>query len=329
MYIADEKRYDKMKYNRCGKSGLKLPALSLGLWHNFGSCDSYDNMVNMLTTAFDLGITHFDAANNYGPYPGSAEENLGKILKNQLAPYRDELIISTKAGYTMWPGPYGDHGSRKYLIASLDQSLKRLGLDYVDIFYHHRPDPDTPMEETAAALDQIVRSGKALYVGVSNYSPEQTRKMADIMKGLGTPLIIHQPKYNMFDRQPEEALFDVLEYEGIGSIAFCPLAQGMLTDRYLKGIPADSRAAKSSPFLTREGITEEKLSKIKALNEIATGRGQSLAQMACAWNLRGGRLTSVLLGASRPEQIIDSAKSLTKLDFTEDELAEIDRIVKD
>ncbi|MDD6483944.1 MAG: L-glyceraldehyde 3-phosphate reductase [Clostridiales bacterium] len=329
MYIADEKRYDKMKYNRCGKSGLKLPALSLGLWHNFGSCDSYDNMVNMLTTAFDLGITHFDAANNYGPYPGSAEENLGKILKNQLAPYRDELIISTKAGYTMWPGPYGDHGSRKYLIASLDQSLKRLGLDYVDIFYHHRPDPDTPMEETAAALDQIVRSGKALYVGVSNYSPEQTRKMADIMKGLGTPLIIHQPKYNMFDRQPEEALFDVLEYEGMGSISFCPLAQGMLTDRYLKGIPADSRAAKSSPFLTREGITEEKLSKIKALNEIATGRGQSLAQMACAWNLRGGRLTSVLLGASRPEQIIDSAKSLTKLDFTEDELAEIDRIVKD
>lgn len=328
MYIANEKRYDNMKYNRTGNSGLKLSAFSLGLWHNFGSSDNYDNMVAMLTTAFDLGITHFDLANNYGPYPGSSEENFGKVMKNEFAPYRDELIISTKAGYGMWSGPYGDHGSRKYLIASLDQSLKRLGLEYVDIFYHHRPDPETPMEETAAALDHIVRSGKALYVGVSNYNAEQTKKMSQLMKSLGTPLLIHQPRYNMFERWIEDGLQNVLEEEGIGSISFCPLAQGMLTNKYINGVPADSRAAKSSPFLTREGITPEKIEKIIKLNAIAENRGQSLAQMACAWNLRGGKLTSVLLGASKPSQIIENTASLSKLDFTADELNAIDEILK-
>ncbi len=327
MYIADEKRYDTMKYNRCGNSGLMLSAFSLGLWHNFGSGDNYDNMVNMLTTAFDLGITHFDLANNYGPYPGSAEENFGKVLKNEFKPYRDEIIVSTKAGYGMWPGPYGDHGSRKYLIASLDQSLKRMGLDYVDIFYHHRPDPETPMEETARALDQIVRSGKALYVGVSNYSAEQTEEMAEIMKDLGTPLVIHQPRYNMFERWIEDGLQDVLKEEGMGSISFCPLAQGLLTNKYINGIPSDSRAAKSSPFLTKDGITAEKIEKIISLNAIAENRGQSLAQMACAWNLRGGKLTSVLLGASRPAQIIENVASLNNLDFTQDELDAIDDIL--
>ena len=328
MYIADEKRYDTMKYNRCGKSGLMLSAFSLGLWHNFGSGDNYDNMVAMLTTAFDLGITHFDLANNYGPYPGSAEENFGKVMKNEFKPYRDEIIVSTKAGYGMWPGPYGDHGSRKYLIASLDQSLKRLGLDYVDIFYHHRPDPDTPMEETARALDHIVRSGKALYVGVSNYSAEQTKQMAEIMKSLGTPLVIHQPRYNMFERWVEDGLLDVLDEEGMGSISFCPLAQGLLTNKYINGIPADSRAAKSSPFLTKDRITEETVEKIVKLNAIAENRGQSLAQMACAWNLRGGRLTTVLLGASRPAQIIENAAAISNLDFTQDELDAIENILK-
>ena len=327
MYIANENRYENMKYNRCGKSGLLLSAFSLGLWHNFGSGDNYDNMVDMLTTAFDLGITHFDLANNYGPYPGSAEENFGKIMKNELAPYRDELIISTKAGYTMWDGPYGDHGSRKYLIASLDQSLKRMGLEYVDIFYHHRPDADTPMEETAMALDQIVRSGKALYVGVSNYSAEQTKKMSEIMKSLGTPLLIHQPRYNMFERWIEGGLQDVLADEGIGSISFCPLAQGMLTNKYIHGIPVDSRAAKSSPILTKEGITSDKIEKIVKLNAIAENRGQSLAQMACAWNLRGGKLTSVLLGASKASQIVENVGTLKKLDFTPDELAAIDDVL--
>ena len=328
MYIADEKRYDTMKYNRCGKSGLMLSAFSLGLWHNFGSGDNYDNMVAMLTTAFDLGITHFDLANNYGPYPGSAEENFGKVMQNEFKPYRDEIIVSTKAGYGMWPGPYGDHGSRKYLIASLDQSLKRLGLDYVDIFYHHRPDPDTPMEETARALDHIVRSGKALYVGVSNYSAEQTKQMAEIMKSLGTPLVIHQPRYNMFERWIEDGLLDVLDEEGMGSISFCPLAQGLLTNKYINGIPADSRAAKSSPFLTKDRITAETVEKIVSLNAIAENRGQSLAQMACAWNLRGGRLTTVLLGASRPAQIIENAAAISNLDFTQDELDAIDKILK-
>lgn len=326
MYIANENRYDKMKYNRCGKSGLKLSAFSLGLWHNFGSCDNYDNMVDMITTAFDLGITHFDIANNYGPYPGSAEENFGKILKNELAPYRDEIIISTKAGYTMWAGPYGDWGSRKYLISSLDQSLKRIGTDYVDIFYHHRPDPETPLEETAAALDHIVRSGKALYVGVSNYNPQQTKEMSEIMKGLGTPLLIHQPRYSMFERGIENGLQDVLDEEGIGSISFCPLAQGLLTNKYIHGIPEGSRATRSH-FLKAENITEEIIAKVIKLNEIAQNRGQSLAQMACAWNLRGGRLTSVLLGASKASQIVENVGALANLDFTADELAKIDEIL--
>jgi len=328
MYIANEKRYENMKYNRCGKSGLKLSAFSLGLWHNFGSSDNYDNMVDMLTTSFDLGITHFDLANNYGPYPGSAEENFGKVMKNELGPYRDELVISTKAGYGMWPGPYGDWGSRKYLISSLDQSLKRLGLDYVDIFYHHRPDPETPIEETAAALDHIVRSGKALYVGVSNYNAEQTKKIAEAMKALGTPLLIHQPRYNMFERWIEDGLQDVLAEEGMGSISFCPLAQGLLTNKYIHGIPADSRAAKSSPFLTADGVTAEKIEKIVKLNAIAENRGQSLAQMACAWNLRGGKLTSVLLGASKSSQIIENVGALAKLDFTPDEIDAIEKALK-
>lgn len=327
MYIANENRYENMRYNRCGRSGLLLSAFSLGLWHNFGSGDNYDNMVDMLTTAFDLGITHFDLANNYGPYPGSAEENFGKIMKNELAPYRDELIISTKAGYGMWAGPYGDHGSRKYLIASLDQSLNRMGLEYVDIFYHHRPDTETPMEETAAALDQIVRSGKALYVGVSNYNAEQTKQMAEILKSLGTPLLIHQPRYNMFERWIENGLQDVLDSYGVGSISFCPLAQGMLTNKYIHGIPANSRAAKSSPFLTAEGIKADKIAKVVKLNEIAENRGQSLAQMACAWNLRGGKLTSVLLGASKSSQIIENVDALKNLEFTADELSAIDAVL--
>ena len=328
MYIADEKRYDTMVYNRCGNSGLKLPLVSLGLWHNFGDTGVYENMKQMCFTAFDHGITHFDLANNYGPAYGSAERNFGKIMKEELHPYRDELLISTKAGFDMWKGPYGNWGSRKYLIASLDQSLKRLGLDYVDIFYHHRPDPDTPMEETASALDHIVRSGKALYVGISNYNAEQTKQMAEIMKSLGTPLVIHQPRYNMFERWIENGLQDVLKDEGIGSISFCPLAQGLLTNKYINGIPADSRAAKSSPFLTKEGITADKIEKIVKLNKIAENRGQSLAQMACAWNLRGGKLTSVLLGASKASQIIENVNSLNNLDFTQDELNAIEDALK-
>ncbi len=327
MYTANPSRYDKMKYNRCGRSGLMLSALSLGMWHNFGSGDNYDNMVDMVTTAFDCGITHFDLANNYGPYAGSAEENFGKILANELKPYRDEIIVSTKAGYGMWAGPYGDHGSRKYLIASLDQSLKRMGLDYVDIFYHHRPDPDTPLEETAAALDHIVRSGKALYVGVSNYNPEQTQKISEILRKLGTPLLIHQPRYNMFERWIEDGLQTVLEHEGVGSISFCPLAQGLLTNKYIHGIPEGSRATKSH-FLTPDRITEDKISKIVKLNELAEKRGQSLAQMAVAWNLRGGKLTSVLIGASRPAQITENVAALDNLDFSEEELNTIDEILK-
>ena len=322
MYIANPARYDQMKYNRCGRSGLMLPALSLGMWHNFGSGDNYDNMVAMITTAFDCGITHFDLANNYGPYAGSAEENFGKILANKLKPYRDEIIISTKAGYGMWAGPYGDHGSRKYLIASLDQSLKRMGVDYVDIFYHHRPDPDTPLEETAAALDHIVRSGKALYVGVSNYNPEQTQKISEILRKLGTPLLIHQPRYNMFERWIEDGLQTVLEHEGVGSISFCPLAQGLLTNKYIHGIPEGSRATKSH-FLTPDRITDDKISRIVKLNELAEKRGQSLAQMAVAWNLRGGKLTSVLIGASRPSQITENVAALNNLDFTDAELQDL------
>ena len=325
-YVANENRYKEMKYNRAGRSGLLLPALSLGLWHNFGSNDSYDNMVNMVTTAFDLGITHFDLANNYGPYPGSAEENFGKILHNVLDGYRDELIISTKAGYGMWDGPYGDWGSKKYLIASLDQSLKRLGLDYVDIFYHHRPDPNTPLEETAHALDTAVRQGKALYVGVSNYNADQTKKMADILRRMGTPFVIHQPRYNMFDRWIEGDLQNVLEYEGIGSIAFCPLAQGLLTGKYKNGIPEGSRATKSR-FLTPDGVTPEKVEKANKLSVIAENRGQSLAQMALAWNLRGGKLTSVLIGASRPSQISENVLAINNLDFTSDELQAIEDIL--
>jgi L-glyceraldehyde 3-phosphate reductase len=326
-YQANTERYQNMNYNRAGRSGLMLPALSLGLWHNFGSNDKYDNMTAMVETAFDAGITHFDLANNYGPYPGAAEENFGRILKNELGAYRDELIISTKAGYTMWDGPYGDWGSKKYLVASLDQSLVRMGLDYVDIFYHHRPDPNTPMEETAHALDLIVRQGKAFYVGVSNYNASQTQEMAHLLKALGTPFVIHQPKYNMLDRWIENGLQDVLEREGIGSISFCPLAQGLLTNKYLHGIPEGSRATKSV-FLRPDGITEDVISKVEKLNQIAQNRGQSLAQMAVAWNLRGGKLTSVLIGASRPEQITENVNALANLDFTRDELDEIDKIVK-
>ena len=327
MYEARQTRYDTMVYNRCGKSGLLLSALSLGLWHNFGSDASYANMAEMVTTAFDLGITHFDIANNYGPFPGAAEENFGRILHRELASYRDELIISTKAGYTMWPGPYGDHGSRKYLIASLDQSLKRLNLPYVDIFYHHRPDPDTPMEETAMALDQIVRSGKALYVGVSNYNPEQTRQMAALLRQLGTPLTIHQPRYNMLDRAFFEELEPVLQEEGIGSACFCPLAQGLLTGKYLNGIPKDSRAASASPFLKEERITPELIEKVRQLQSLAEQRGQTLAQMALIWNLRN-TLTSVIIGASRASQITENVKALANSGFAEHELNEIDCVLR-
>ena len=327
MYQANENRYGSMRYNRCGRSGLLLSAVSLGMWHNFGSDASYSNMLSMVAAAFDLGITHFDLANNYGPEPGAAEENMGRILRRDFSAYRDEMIISTKAGYTMWPGPYGDHGSRKYLIASLDQSLRRLGLDYVDIFYHHRPDPDTPMEETARALDQIVRSGKALYVGVSNYGPEQTAGMAALMRSLGTPLTVHQPRYNMLDRAFFEALEDTLAKEGMGSVCFCPLAQGLLTDRYLHGIPADSRAASSSPFLNADRITEELLSRLLRLQALAQRRGQTLAQMAVAWNLRNS-LTSVIIGASRASQIRENVKALEKMDFSSAELEEIDGILR-
>jgi L-glyceraldehyde 3-phosphate reductase len=316
-----------MKYNRVGRSGLKLPAISLGLWHNFGGVDRLENGRAMVRRAFDLGITHFDLANNYGPPPGSAEEMFGQILKQDFAAYRDELIISTKAGYYMWEGPYGEWGSRKYLISSLDQSLKRMNLDYVDIFYHHRPDPDTPLEETMAALDHVVRQGKALYVGVSNYSAEQTARAAAILKELGTPFLIHQPSYSMFNRWIENGLQDVLEQEGIGSIVFSPLAGGVLTNRYLNGVPADSRAGGPSVFLKADQITDSKLNKVRELNEIAQGRGQSLAQMSLAWVLRGGRVTSALIGASRVEQIDDNVAALNRLDFSDDELSRIESIL--
>lgn len=327
MYIANSERYNNMKYNRCGNSGLMLPAISLGLWHNFGSIDVYDNMVKMIQTAFDLGITHFDLANNYGPTPGAAEENFGRILKDNLKPYRDELIISTKAGYRMWPGPYGEWGSRKYLLASLDQSLKRMGLDYVDVFYSHRFDPNTPLEETMGALDTAVRQGKALYAGISSYSAEDTKKAIAILKDLGTPLMIHQPSYSMMDRWIEGGLQDVLVKEKVGSIAFCPLAKGVLTDKYIKGIPSDSRAAKTG-FISQDELEQNKVPKVIALNEIAKERGQSLAQMALAWNLRGGKLTSVLIGASKPEQIVENVKTLSNLSFTQDELDQIEAILK-
>ena len=332
MYQPNENRYSEMKYNRCGKSGLMISAMSLGLWHNFGGVNNaggvnrHEDMAALVTTAFDLGITHFDLANNYGPPAGSAEENFGRILKQEMAGYRDELLISTKAGYDMWPGPYGNFGSRKYLIASLDQSLKRMGLDYVDIFYHHRPDPAMPMEETALALHHIVQQGKALYVGVSNYNPEQTRQMAKLLRELGTPLTVHQPRYNMLDRAGFEALEPVLQEEGVGSVCFCPLAQGLLTNKYLNDIPADSRAASASVFLRKEQITEELRAKLRQLNEIAQSRGQTLAQMATVWDLRN-TLTSVILGASRPQQIIENVQALAHADFTADELALIDSIL--
>jgi len=313
-----------MRYNRCGRSGLKLPAVSLGLWHNFSGVDAFENARAIVHRAFDLGITHFDLANDYGPPPGSAEETLGRIVRQDLTGYRDELVVSTKAGYGMWPGPYGDWGSRKYLIASLDQSLRRMGLDYVDIFYHHRPDPETPLEETMTALDHVVRQGKALYAGISNYPPEQTRQAASILRALGTPCLIHQASYNMFNRWIEDGLLDALEEEGIGCIVFSPLAQGLLTDRYLSGIPEDSRAAKPHGFLKPEHLTEELLAKVRKLNEIAQTRGQTLAQMALAWNLRHAGVTSALVGASRARQIEDNVAALKNLAFTEEELKTID-----
>ncbi len=315
-----------MSYKYCGRSGLKLPAISLGLWHNFGGVDPLENSRKMLHTAFDLGITHFDLANNYGPPYGSAEETFGQILKKDFLSYRDELVISTKAGWDMWPGPYGNFGSRKYLIASLDQSLKRMGLEYVDIFYHHRPDPDTPLEETLGALDHIVRSGKALYAGISQYKPEQTHQAARIMRDLGTPLLIHQPNYNIFDRWIEDGLLDTLEEEGMGCIVFSPLAQGLLTNKYLKGIPEGSRASKSYSYLKKESITETKLEKVARLQELALSRGQSLAQMAISWVLRKPAVTSALIGASRPEQIEELVQAVGKTHFTEEELSLIDKV---
>ncbi|MUT64784.1 L-glyceraldehyde 3-phosphate reductase [Paenibacillus sp. NEAU-GSW1] len=327
VYSANEQRYDMMTYNRSGRSGLKLPAISLGLWHNFGGIDTLEKGRSLLQKAFDLGITHFDLANNYGPPPGSAEESFGVYLKQDLAPYRDELIISTKAGYYMWPGPYGEWGSKKYLVSSLDQSLKRMGLDYVDIFYHHRPDPNTPLEETMAALDLVVRQGKALYVGLSNYSPEQTREASRILKSLGTPCLIHQPRYNMLARDVEKGLLDVLDEEGIGSIAFSPLEKGILTDRYLNGIAPDSRAAGPSVFLRPEEISDEKIGKVRLLNEMAAERGQKLSQMALAWVLRRGRVTSALIGASKVSQIEDAVQAMQAGDFTDEELARIDSIL--
>ncbi|MGD0734581.1 MAG: L-glyceraldehyde 3-phosphate reductase [Terracidiphilus sp.] len=328
MYTAHDQRYDAMQYRRCGRSGIRLPAISLGLWHNFGGVDVFENSRAMVRRAFDLGITHFDLANNYGPPPGSAESNFGEILRLDLKPYRDELIISSKAGWGMWPGPYGDWGSRKYLLASLDQSLKRMGLEYVDIFYSHRPDPETPLEETMGALDHAVRSGKALYAGLSSYDATQTAAAAKILRSLGTPCLIHQPKYSMFDRWIEDGLLDVLGDEGIGGIAFCPLAQGLLTDRYLHGIPADSRANKPHGFLKKNDVDEAHLARVRSLNAVASERGQSLAQMALAWVLRDNRMTSALIGASRVEQIEQNVAALANLAFSVEELAKIDGILK-
>ena len=329
MYIAKENRYEKMTYNCCGRSGLKLPALSLGMWHNFGSVNDVENMKKILFTAFDNGITHFDLANNYGPVYGSAEANMGRILKSDLMPYRNEMIISSKAGYDMWKRPYGNGGSRKYLIASLDESLKRMGIDYVDIFYHHRPDPETPLEETMAALDQIVRSGKALYVGISNYNREQTSKAYEILQKQGTPFVIHQPRYSMLDRWIEEdGLKDFLFENGIGCIAFSPLAQGVLTGKYLTGIPKDSRIGSGkSPYLHEKDLDTEKLEKVRRLDEIAKERGQSLTQLALSWILRDGKVTSVLIGASRPEQILENIKALENTSYSEEELKKIDEIL--
>ena len=328
-FKARNSRYDTMQFNRCGRSGIKLPAISLGLWHNFGGVDVFNNARAMILRAFDLGITHFDLANNYGPPPGSAEENFGHILKTDLLNYRDELIISTKAGWDMWPGPYGNYGSRKYLIASLDQSLQRMGVEYVDIFYHHRPDPETPMEETMMALDHVVRSGKALYVGISQYNAEQTTQALKILNTLGTPCLIHQPVYNMFNRWIEDKLLKVFEREGIGCIVFSPLAQGMLSDKYLNGIPEDSRAASRYGFLQRDQITEDKLIKINKLNSMAQAREQSLAQMALAWVLRHTEVTSALIGARNTAQIEDCISALEKRGFSNNELKEIDNVLSD
>lgn len=326
-YTAAPNRYSQMQYRRCGKSGLKLPAISLGLWHNFGHVDQLENCSEILKLAFDNGITHFDLANNYGPPPGSAEENFGRLLKRDFAGYRDELIISSKAGYTMWDGPYGDWGSKKYLVSSLDQSLKRMGLEYVDIFYHHRPDPETPLEETMAALDLIVRQGKALYVGISNYQAEEAAAAMKILERLGTPCLIHQPKYSMYERWIEGGLLDLLGNEGVGCIPFSPLAQGMLTDKYLKGIPGDSRAAKSHGALQQDQLTPNRIKQLNALNQLAEHRGQKLAHMALSWILRDERITSVLVGASKPEQLSDSLKCLNNLNFSAEELLKIDQIL--
>lgn len=327
-YVASDERYEIMRYNRSGRSGLKLPAISLGLWHNFGGINAYENGREMITRSFDLGITHFDLANNYGPPAGSAEDLFGKVLARELSAYRDEIVISTKAGYYMWPGPYGDWGSRKYMLSSLDQSLKRLGLEYVDIFYSHRPDPHTPLEETMGALAHAVRSGKALYIGLSNYSAEQTEEAIRILNGLGTPLLIHQPSYSMLDRWIEGGLQQVLEDNGVGSIAFTPLAQGLLTNKYLKGIPEDSRAAGPSAALNESRITPEVQRKIRALNQLAVSRGQSLAQLALQWTLRGGKVTSALIGASRVTQIEENIAALSQPEFSQEELERIETILK-
>jgi len=326
-YDASSTRYDTMRYNRCGRSGLKLPAISLGLWHNFGGVDVLENNRAILRCAFDLGITHFDLANNYGPPPGSAEETFGLLLAQDFRPYRDELIISSKAGYDMWPGPYGEWGSRKYLVSSCDQSLKRMGLSYVDIFYHHRPDPETPIEETMQALDYIVRSGRALYAGISNYKPDEAREAARILRQLGTPCLIEQPSYSMFNRWVEDGLLDVLSEEGIGCIVFSPLFQGLLTDRYLGGIPEDSRAGRPTGFLRPQHVTEERLAKVRKLNELAQTRGQTMAQLAIAWVLRKPAITSALIGASRPQQVQAIAGALNNLAFSPEELARIEAIL--
>ncbi len=325
---ASEKRYDDMIYNRCGNSGLLLPAISLGLWHNFGDVDDQETAKKMILRSFDLGITHFDLANNYGPSPGSAEETFGRIFREELSGYRNELIISSKAGYRMWPGPYGEWGSRKYMLASLDESLQRMQLEYVDIFYSHRPDPQTPIEETMSALDQARRSGKALYVGISSYDPEQTRRAAEVLTELGTPCLIHQPSYSMLNRWVEDGLLDVLEEKGMGCIAFCPLSQGLLTSRYIEGIPSNSRAAKKHGFLKRKAVTEDVIYKANELNKIARKRGQSLAQMALSWVLRGNRVTSALIGASKVSQIEDNVQALGNLEFAPEELGSIDEILQ-
>ena len=326
--MNDQERYENMKYARCGKSGILMPKISLGLWHNFGGVDVYENGKEMVLRAFDQGITHFDLANNYGPPPGSAEETFGKILKEELSDYRDQLLITSKAGYLMWPGPYGEWGSRKYLIASCDQSLKRMGLDYVDIFYSHRPDPDTPLEETMMALDHIVRSGRALYAGISSYSPEDSEKAIKILNDLGTPCLVHQPSYSMFDRWIEDGLLDVLEKNGVGSVVFSPLFQGLLTDKYLKGIPEGSSAAKSHGFLQTSQITKDRIEKVRALNEIAAARGQKMAQLALSWVLRDERVTSVIIGASKVSQIDDAVQVVEQPALSAGELERIESILR-